>query len=113
MADLSPTTVTMLLGLAVSLSHAVVWLAKAVFKSHERPKNGNGDHVKGIQSGQLTPEDWEGRMAKLHHASTEAVMADMRKLMEARTMTLVEKVTQPIVLEIRGLRDDLTMRHVR
>ncbi len=37
-------------------------------------------------------------------------MHDMRALMEQRTLTLVEKVTQPIVSEIRALRDDMNRR---
>jgi len=37
-------------------------------------------------------------------------MRDFRNLMETRTLILVEKVTQPIVAEIRGLRDDLARR---
>lgn len=42
--------------------------------------------------------------------SEERIMADMRNLADARMLTMVEKVTDPIVKEIRGLRDDLSKR---
>jgi len=76
----------------------------------ERPRNGNGDHVKGVQFGQLTPEDVKGRMSELHHAYAETIMADMRNLMDARTGVLVKEVATPIVNEIKELRKDLAER---
>jgi len=73
----------------------------------------NGSHRREATSGQLSPQDWEGRIAKLHEASEERLMSDIRSLMNNRTLTLVEKVTQPIVNEIRALRDDLSRRSDR
>jgi hypothetical protein len=70
----------------------------------------NGKNGRTDKSGELSPTEWEGRMEKLHQESEERMMADIRSLMNARTLTLVEKVTQPIVAEIRGLRDDLARR---
>jgi len=70
-------------------------------------KNGNGHSNGRDKAGELSAQDWEGRMTRMHQESEERLMGDMRLLMEARTMTLVEKVTDPIVKELRGLRDDM------
>jgi hypothetical protein len=73
-------------------------------------KNGRTAVEAAAKSGELSPTEWEGRMEKLHQESEERLMEDMRSLMNARTLTLVEKVTQPIVAEIRALREDLARR---
>lgn len=73
-------------------------------------KQQNGNRNGNNRSGDRSTEEWEGRMRRMHSESEEHIMADMRNLMDARTGILVEKVTNPIVAEIRGLRDDLGRR---
>ena len=77
------------------------------FMSALRQQNGSKN---GNKAGERSTEEWEGRMRRMHEESEEHIMRDMRNLMEARTLTLVEKVTNPIVAELRGLRDDLARR---
>lgn len=48
-------------------------------------KNGNG--AKNM-AGQLSPEDWHGRMTRMHHESAEAIMQDMRQLLISRNEEL-------------------------
>ena len=100
----APTLITVA-GAAIALGAGALALAqKVINRNGHHPRNGKD------KAGNLSPEDWEGRMVKMHEASEERLMRDIRLLMDARTLILVEKVTQPIVLEIRGLRDDLAKR---
>lgn len=98
--------------MCVGLVRCVEWLAKALLSKSEHPpeptaRNGSG------KVGQLTPEDLEGRLRNLHQESEERLMRDMRALLENRTFQIVKDVTEPIVKEIRGLREDLTKREER
>ena len=77
------------------------------FMSALRQQNGSRN---GNKAGERSTEEWEGRMRKMHDEAGEHLMKDMRMLMDTRTQILVEKVTEPIVKELRGLRDDLARR---
>lgn len=84
----------------ISLFFASMVVLYLIFRVLERMltrKNGNGNG-----NGHLTIQNLL--------ESEERLMADMRALADARMLTMVEKVTEPIVSEIRGLRDDLTSR---
>jgi hypothetical protein len=58
------TTTTLLVGLAVALAEAVKWMAKAFIVDRTK-RNGNHKSAQEIQSGQLTPEEWEGRFERV------------------------------------------------
>ena len=56
-------------------------------------KNGkNGKHA----AGQLSAEEWEGRMRKLHEESEERIMKDVRALMDTRNEKLREIIRQEL-----------------
>jgi hypothetical protein len=100
---LDPTTQQILGGGAVAVAIMTVLFKFKPWENRNVKANGN-------KSGDRSIEEWEGRMRKMHQESEEHIMTDMRNLMESRTLTLVEKVTDPIVKELRGLRDDLARR---
>lgn len=82
----------------ISLFFASMVVLYLIFRVLERMltrKNGNGN-------GHLTIQNLL--------ESEERLMEDMRALADARMLTVIEKVTDPIVTEIRGLRDDLASR---
>lgn len=81
------------------------------FMMKQKPRDSNGKRIPiHIPSGMLSPEEWEGRLTRLHHESEERLMKDIRGLVDNRMLTVLEKVTEPIVKEIRALRDDMTSR---
>lgn len=111
MTDLQTTSAITII--CIAFARCVEWLAKVILNKYEHPpepvRNGNT----AGKVGQLTPEDLEGRLQGLHQQSEERLMRDMRALLESRTLQIVRDVTEPIVAEIRGLRDDLAQREER
>jgi hypothetical protein len=88
---------------ALTVVFFILRLLMPLFQKHAaNTSNGNGNKLWG-----LTPTEWERRMEKLHQESEERLMVDMRTLLNARTLAIVEGITEPLVKEIRGLRDDL------
>jgi hypothetical protein len=67
------------------------------FMAALKAQNGkNGKHA----SGQLSPEEWEGRMRRLHEESEQRIMNNVRSLMDSRN----EKVREIIRDEIERLK---------
>lgn len=74
-------------------------------------KNGHGSKSgsgrSSSQAGELDPAEWDRRIQAIVQKETEALMADIRQLMEGRNIVQREKLLDPIINEIIKTRHDL------